>query len=49
MEVAQTKFSYYNENQKLNTKWKIRRAHLQAAIQAARNGKTDPSSCECPE
>lgn len=32
IELAQTKFSYYNENQKLNTKWKIRRAHFLVAV-----------------
>ena len=49
LEVAQTKFSYYNENQKLNTKWKIRRAQLQAAIKAARDGKPGSHPHDCPD
>ncbi|TNV73828.1 hypothetical protein FGO68_gene15711 [Halteria grandinella] len=37
IEAAMQKFSYYNENVKLNTKWKIRSAQFRMAVQQAKN------------
>ena len=52
LEQAQSKLSYYEINQKLNSKWRIYSAQFRAAIVSAKTGKivegVPDDRVECP-